>query len=188
MSLINYSFSSFIEILRMTPMLVLFIPLIISIVFQEKIWFLFFIGYVLNIISNGYFKDFSKKYLSNYPSTFRPKNAIQCGDFIRCGATKSYTNIGMPSGHSQSIGFLVGFILYRKLYKNNKNKNILEIIKKNKLVFIANIVLLCTVMYSRLGNNILSADINGCHTLLQTIIGALIGLFFGFQYHKLVDK
>ena len=177
-----------IELCRMSPMLIIFIPLIVSGLFQEKIWFLFALGSIINVIINGILKLTSNKIFKNHSFTYRPPNATQCSDFIICNANKPSTPIGMPSGHSQSIGFLVGFIIYRKLYKNQKNKSLITRIKENKLVVFACTILLFTIMYSRLQNNILSADINGCHTLLQTIVGASIGIFLGFNYHKLIDK
>ena len=177
-----------IELCRMTPMMIIFIPFIIGGLSQDTIWLLLGVGSIINFACNGIFKLITKSLLNNYSFIFRPDGAIQCSDYLKCDATEPATRLGMPSGHSQAIGFLVGFIIYRKLYRNQENKTLMERIKDNKSTVFTCVLLLFTIMYSRLGNNFLSADTTGCHTPLQTIVGATLGFIIGFNYHIVIDK
>lgn len=176
-----------IELCRMAPIMIIFIPFVIAGLSQDTTWFLLGLGSIMNFICIGVLKLICGSLLKDYSFIYRPEGAIQCSDFINCGATKPSTTIGMPSGHSQSIGFLVGYMVYRNLYLNKENLSIIQRINGNKgSLFICGL-LLFTVMYSRLGNNILSADIAGCHTFLQTVIGATLGLIIGFNYHRWIN-
>ena len=177
-----------IELCRISPMMIIFIPFIIGGLSQDTIWLLMGVGSIINFGCNGIFKLISKSLLKNYSFIYRPDGAIQCSDYLKCGATEPATRLGMPSGHSQAIGFVVGFIIYRKLYRNQSNKTLIERVKGNKSTVVTCILLLFIIMYSRLGNNLFSADIVGCHTPLQTVVGATLGFMIGFNYHKLIDK
>ena len=184
----NYIIKIIIELCRISPMMIIFIPFIISGLTQNYTALILGVGSIFNFILNGVFKKIVSISLKEFTFIYRPNGAIQCSDYLKCGATEPSTMLGMPSGHSQAIGFLVGFIIYRKLYKNQDNKTLMKRINDNKITVITCILLLFVVMYSRLGNNILSADKSGCHTPLQTIVGATIGFLIGFYYHKIINK
>ena len=68
----------------------------------------------------------------------------------------------MPSGHSQSLLFSTMFI-----YLSLKNKNILYI-----YLFISLLTMIQRVVYNH-------------HTILQVIVGALVGLIFGYVFYQL---
>ena len=101
-------------------------------------------------------------------------------------------NLGMPSGHSQIVGYLAGYLIYRAIrQQKHKNKPIKQILWEEKYLVITCIVIVLMGMIGRLNKDIggfMSADPNGCHTIQQTIAGALIGIVYGVIFSKLYQK
>lgn len=90
----------------------------------------------------------------------RPTGAKSCGFFIpRQQIKKLKKSYGMPSGHSQTFAF-VSTLIYLHL-KNKQNDN------KYKYIFL--IILTIVAMLMRV-------YIEKCHTIPQTLIGAIIGI------------
>lgn len=82
------------------------------------------------------------------------------------------TSIGMPSGHSNSMGFLAMFItLY---YTRNMNQN-------NPKYIIPIIWFISLIVFSQ-------RIIIGCHTPLQVIIGASMGCLWGIIAYNIAHK
>ena len=82
------------------------------------------------------------------------------------------TTWGFPSGHSQDSSY-VSTILSLYLYNKKIRFNKIYII----LLWIVNLL----VMYQRVDA--------GCHTILQVIIGDIIGIMLGiFSYYKILNK
>ena len=96
----------------------------------------------------------------------RPHGAKNCGLIHSNNLSKSY---GMPSGHAQYAS-LLSTILSLKLYYSNYNKNV------KVFGLLGFILLACLVAHSRI--------ILRCHTLQQTIVGGLIGIFIGYKSYK----
>jgi len=149
----------------------------------------FTIGAVLCEILNGIEKKAFKKIFNKYDFIYRPKGAVQCFNGIICNATKPHTNLGMPSGHSQIVGFLAGYIIYKVLCKEN-GMTLKQKIYKIKITIATSLLVMILGMLGRLNSNIsgsLSADSHGCHTIFQTISGASIGLIFGTLWYMLYN-
>ena len=74
----------------------------------------------------------------------------------------------MPSGHSQIVGYLAGYLIYRAISREkHKNKPIKQILWEEKYLVITCIIIVLMGMIGRLNKNIggfMSADPNGCHT------------------------
>lgn len=119
------------------------------------------------LICKPIFGDYIFGYLGK-----RPKGAKFCGYFINYNEdlSKSY---GMPSGHSQSTCFFLSYLIYKTLEGNT-----LFLYKFLTISLFTCISL--AVMYSRIHFN--------CHTLLQVIVGGLIGFILGKIYYDNKDK
>jgi membrane-associated phospholipid phosphatase len=100
----------------------------------------------------------------------RPVNAISCGFFTpRTKIDKLIKSFGMPSGHSQTFSFIATLIGIHLYNLPNKTNNIYK--------YITLIVLTMIAMLMRV-------YIEKCHTIQQTIIGALIGVILAFLFTK----
>jgi len=116
-----------------------------------------FIDAILNLILKGILKQPRP---SEDPKTF--DFAINQGKRFLFKDGIPYDIFGMPSGHSQSVLFSTMFI-----YLSLKNKNILYI-----YLFISLLTMIQRVVYNH-------------HTILQVIVGALVGLIFGYVFYQL---
>lgn len=121
---------------------------------------------IINIILKKIFEILMGN--NNYPiigKGTRPYNFKSCGYFTPRLKNKLYTsvvNFGMPSGHSQTFAFIATLI---SLHIKDKLKILILVF----LTFIA--------MYMRV-------YVEKCHTVSQTIIGALIGVGLAFLFVK----
>ena len=111
----------------------------------------------------------------------RPKGAKNCKLYVTCTdiIAKSY---GMPSGHSQSMGVILGFwlcyIWYDKLIKDDKKDK-----QSNVSKYIGTLLLTATclwVPYTRI--------VIGCHSVIQVIIGFITGLCIGISSYVIYDN
>ena len=109
----------------------------------------------------------------------RPNGADSCCLTLDNKLSNSF---GMPSGHSQTAWTLATYILFKISYdfKNNNNKNI-----KTNIWFALACILIISIAsyisYSRV-------YIDGCHTLQQVIVGAIIGIVSGFLIYYFEDN
>ena len=143
---------------------------------------------VICFIFNGYFNQYLKNYISRplfkYFNDYipilgidsRPEGAVDCGYFSSCPNVKS-SSFGFPSGHSQFAGLYSGFMIREILADSpNYSYNSLPAVKKlNVFLYLSYVIIM---MFSRI-------YVQGCHTLGQTIFGALIGLILGFFFNKI---
>lgn len=161
---------------RLSPVISI-ILFLLYIIFQKTDNIIYLI-IVLGIIalSNNFIKNCVSRplykmlpVLNNIVQGTRPSNAMSCGLFLD-GEIGNKT-FGMPSGHSQIIWSVVTYILFKLWYiKYYKNENIKS--SECILLVIISVILLgysLYVSYSRV-------YIDGCHTLLQVIIGSLLGI------------
>jgi membrane-associated phospholipid phosphatase len=116
---------------------------------------------------------------------YRPTGARSCSLHLDGELSTSF---GMPSGHSQMIWMIGTYLLSKiisKLVNDLNNRN--EMTTRNKMTIIEKIIMygwiaisifsilaiMIYVSYSRV-------YIEGCHTLEQIIVGAIIGGIIGF--------
>lgn len=102
----------------------------------------------------------------------RPEGAKDCGFIVsKYEPDTMKTSYGMPSGHSQSFAMVATLMA---LAINNNEPNYANILKIGLLI-----LLTLTAMYLRVEL--------GCHTIIQTAVGALIGIMVAFilvKYYK----
>jgi acid phosphatase family membrane protein YuiD len=107
--------------------------------------------------------------LGNWDFLKRPKEATYCSPFFTTNPASISKTYGMPSGHSQTFAMIITLIIL-SLQQENFFFFIIKVIFLVFLLFVA--------MYMRV-------KIEHCHTFLQTIVGASIGIGLGFLFHKL---
>ena len=107
------------------------------------------------------------KKLPVFGSGARPNGAKNCGLFLESVSRKS-TTYGMPSGHSQEVGFFT-LVMIKQLLESTSN-----IIKYGGIAFFTSLGL--GVLYSRVKF--------GCHTIQQVTVGLLLGLALTTVYYK----
>ena len=106
------------------------------------------------------------KYFTLETLALRPKGANNCGPFIDENRPKlSSTSYGMPSGHSLEA-MLISFFLIMYVHKHSEKG-----IQTN--------ILIVTIFLMGLSICI-SRVVLGCHTILQIIIGGLLGSIIGY--------
>lgn len=120
----------------------------------------------------------------------RPSGATGCSTFLSCINTTSIT-FGMPSGHSQNAWFFSTFMLlelwrYYQLQPLDVKCDGMYldtiITKHPALISILSTLLIIfaiIISYSRVW-------IEGCHTVQQVIVGAIIGVLLGIGSHRLI--
>ena len=97
------------------------------------------------------------------------KNITNANDNQQCSLVKSDMNfLTLPAPIPTSVGFLVSFLISDMYNKNN--------VKPIKLYVL--ILLFIITMWSRV--NI------GCHSVIDSIMGGIVGLILGFGYHNIV--
>ena len=98
----------------------------------------------------------------------RPEGATNCGCFYVKPDEFSFSQ-GMPSGHSILSGFVAVF-MYNFIVNNYKIKS-----KYKPIILFLSAAFILYTMYSRVLMN--------CHTIQQTIFGAIIGSICGYYYY-----
>jgi membrane-associated phospholipid phosphatase len=124
-----------------------------------KIYLQFFVfGFILNNILNIILKLAIKE-----PRPTKDQKAIEIG--VTNGARISFDKFGMPSGHAQNCGYCLAFITMT--LNNPYITSLYTIITFNSL-------------FQRYSYN--------NHTILQLIIGIIIGTTFGYLIYILANK
>jgi len=143
---------------------------------------------VICFIFSGYLNQYLKNYISkplfnmfeNYIPILgqgsRPEGAVDCGYFSSCPNVKS-SSFGFPSGHSQFAGLYSGFMI-REILCDSPDFSFKKLPNTKKVNVILYSLYTLVMMFSRI-------YIQGCHTIGQTIFGALIGLILGFLFNKI---
>ena len=163
------------KILTISSPLFINILLIIKYLNSDDIFYLKFF-YIL--LGSSFFNHFLKSFIfkplmgnSRYPIIGigqRPVGAKNCGLFFK-NNDKLATSYGMPSGHSQEVATF-------------STISILKILDSQQVfslkVFEYFILILFTIFIAH------SRIYLGCHTLQQTIIGSMIGIFIGYKSYK----
>ena len=125
---------------------------------NKKYLSFFFYGFILNNILNIILKVAIKE-----PRPTSQQKAIEIG--IANGARISFDKFGMPSGHAQNCAYCLAFI---------------NMVLNDPFITAIYIVFTFNTLFQRyLYNN---------HTILQLVIGSLIGLFFGYSIYTIANK
>ena len=174
------------EMFRSIPTTLPILTFIFYIIIHDKFIFYLAIGMVITQYLVKYIKNiFSYFYsiLINNTNEYielpilgkfsRPEGAANCGSFYKSTDNLS-TSSGMPSGHSILAGFTSIFLYYYLIDKYKIKKQY-----HDKVLFSCLLFTFYT-MYTRILFN--------CHTIQQTIVGALLGILFGHYYYKLSLK
>ena len=176
MSIFIHYYSTFNYIFKVLPTVLLPLTLFIGIIFADNFALLLTLGsgltHLLNYLCKNYiFKLFC--YLTN-TSCERPENARNCEAF-EFNDKLSITS-GMPSGHAQTIGFVVGFIIIH-IYRNMNNLSL----NRKKISYFLLIVSMIYMDFTR-------TYIFGCHTVPQVIVANVIAILTAGLYYKLVER
>lgn len=126
---------------------------------NKKIYLLFFvIGFILNNVLNMILKLAIKE-----PRPTKDQKIIEIG--ITNGARISFDKFGMPSGHAQSCGYCLAFITMT--------------LNDPFITAFYTIITLNSLFQRYLYNN---------HTILQLIVGIVIGTTFGYIVYIFANK
>jgi membrane-associated phospholipid phosphatase len=142
----------------------LYAPMILFILtlflLRNKILYLqFFIyGFILNNILNIILKLTIKE-----PRPTKDQKAIEIG--VTNGARISFDKFGMPSGHAQNCGYCLAFITLT--------------LKTPFITALYTIITFTSLFQRYIYNN---------HTILQLIIGIIVGTIFGYLIYILANK
>jgi membrane-associated phospholipid phosphatase len=157
-----HSFSSSITVVM------ILIPILISIIFRDPKGALITAGCIVNLVINLILK-FTIKQKAVYSGDGNKKICTFFEDYeIAQNADSPATDFRMPSEHSQTIGFVMGFFI---------GKMIINQSFKTGEFFI---LLMITVIISWSRYN------KKCHTMPQVVAGVIIGVSVGIGYYYLV--
>lgn len=187
MSIIPHYFNSdlFFNFIKASELVLVYINLFIAIIYRKKESFFLSTLIIINSSINYFLKHivavpiFEKfnDYIPIFGQGSRPVGAADCGYFNNC-PKKISTSFGFPSGHSQFAGLNSGFLIKDIIYKNTKDGKFSSLNKKDKLSVIILLLFVPIMMYARV-------YLEKCHTIEQTVFGALIGLIIGYKSHDL---
>lgn len=136
-----------------TPVLIPIIALLEAILFNDSRGGLFFSGALVNIIINYILQIFTKSKIDN-PA---------------CIIYKKMNTSGMPSIHTQTIGFLVGFLFTMMHIKGN-----FRIMASAFLVALS--IIVCLIRHKI-----------GCNNKIQIIVGFILGILLGSLWAWIVS-
>jgi len=143
------------------PNFFLFSAFVLAFVMNQRIGYTYIVASIISHIINHVLKILIKQK--------RPGGAKDCHDYVTCNVEAD--GYGMPSGHAQSMALTLSFwLLYIWNNKQIKSKGVRII---GSLFIIVSCV---SVIYSRI--------LFGCHSILQTITGTIIGLLLGILFFK----
>lgn len=174
------------SVTQMYPLFLMIGSIMISTITQNPEGIYLFFGLLLSIPTNSVLKNYVAKYIAqlygrkdisgdivgNFGRFERPIGAANCG--VVPNNHLNDTSYGMPSGHSESAWFASTYIIMYII--DNYPKNSIYYISIASLLIIPMIV-----MYARV-------NISKCHTVEQTLVGALVGIVTGVLYYKLIHK
>ena len=125
---------------------------------KQKYLLYFIIGYVLTGLLNVILKFIIKE-----PRPGNDWKILKIG--IEHKKRLSFDKFGMPSGHAQRCGFILGFTAF--------------VLNDPFITAFYTVITFNTLFQRYLYNN---------HTILQLVIGSFIGLFFGYSIYTIANK
>ena len=150
------------NILGLSDFVLYYALILFSVIFLNKFTTLLLLGLILNLGMNVVLKKFFQQ--------DRPSGAKNCEALPDCDDKHPTKGDGMPSGHSQTLGFLVsalGLWLLTYGVKNTRYFSILMLVILKIAVMIARVYM-------------------GCHTVAQVAVGSYIGIVMGAVWFYLV--
>lgn len=161
------------ELLALFSLLPIFIVAqLVALLFVRRDWqtLVVLVGIFINVIINKVIKD-----TLQYPRPIMNSGCSGDEDSSRASIAMfeegSYEEFGMPSNHSQFIGYVACFVILFLTFKVKASKF------EKVLLSLISILFAGTVAYSR--------TYLGYHTSDQVIIGLLIGIIFGIVWYVL---
>lgn len=163
--------------------IIIFSGIISSLISGKMIGLIFSAGLLINIFLNVLFKYILKIFFPNYIPFLRPSISKKgCGITIKCLPYKisNTKEQGMPSGHSQMATFSSTFwILYIWRYlRYTKMYNHAILYPSTFILILLSII----IMISR------SFLVENCHTVLQIIIGGILGILFSWGFYTIIEN
>ena len=138
--------------------LILFVVSIFLLRNMKTYLYFFVIGFGLNNVLNIILKILIKE-----PRPTKDQRAIEIG--IINGAYINFDKFGMPSGHAQNCTYCLSFI---------------TLVLNDPIITILYLIL--TII------SIIQRYLNYRHTILQLLVGSLIGIGFGYQMYIYTNK
>jgi membrane-associated phospholipid phosphatase len=178
-----FNIDLFFQFIKASELIMVYINLFIGIIYGSRSQL--FLSII--IICNSYLNNFLKHMISvpvfaNNNNSIpilgqgsRPVGASDCGYFTNC-PNEPAKSFGFPSGHSQFAGLQTGFLIKDLLYNKSSDGKFKSLKSKDKISIVLLSLFVPIMMYSRV-------YIEKCHTIEQTIFGALVGLFVGYKSH-----
>ena len=187
MSIIPHYFNSnlFFQFIKASELIMVYVNLFIALIYGKRASLFLSVIIILSSSLNYFLKHVIAVPIfaannDNLPilgQGSRPLDATDCGYFTNC-PNKPATSFGFPSGHSQFAGIHTGFLIKDIIHRNTKDGKFSSLDNKDKLSIFMLSLLVPIMMFTRV-------YIEKCHTIQQTIVGALIGLVLGYKSHDL---
>ena len=111
-----------------------------------------------------YYACMTNYIMKSFFTTNSNKIFLRPEGYVLCDIGKETNPIGMPSGHSMTTGFIIGF-LYHYLNKEEYN----------------NVLYICLLIA-------FSRYLCKCHSILQIFLGLTIGILFSTIFHSILTK
>ena len=164
------------NLLRTAPYTFYVASLSCGLVFPESRGLSLFYALVFCEISNHLMKHVLKRALG-VQYTARPKGAIDCGIYPQHNPKLSLSS-GLPSGHSQTAGFLFSMMM-RHIQERLKPEEQLV-----PTIFVSLFAFLIVLSRTKYGGTVVSISVRGkvpgCHTVFQVCMGSIIGVILGY--------
>ena len=141
------------SVLNTTPVLIPVMALIEAILFNDSRGGLFFAGSLLNFLINYILQIFTKSKIDN----------------PMCIIYKKMNTSGMPSIHTQTIGFLAGFIFTMMHIKGH--------FRIMASIFLVGLCVIICIVRNKIG----------CNNKIQIIIGLILGILIGSLWAWIVS-
>lgn len=141
-----------------------------NLMMMALVFFNMLVNSILKVIIKEGYKYTGKESWPILGRGYRPNNNKNCSVFG--GKVKGEQTFGMPSGHSQIIWSVIGYLLVQ-LYHDNKYDANFKYFYPFQVMFL--VFLGMTVSYSRVHIK--------CHTPMQVIMGGIVGLGIGIGWY-----
>jgi membrane-associated phospholipid phosphatase len=164
------------NLLRTAPYTFYVASLSCGFVFPDSIGMNLFYALVFCELSNHLMKHVLKRALG-VEYTARPKGAIDCGIYPQHNPRLSLSS-GLPSGHSQTAGFLFALMMRHINERLEPEQQIVP------TIFVSLFAFLIVLSRTKYGGPFISISVRGkvpgCHTIFQVAMGSIIGIVLGY--------
>lgn len=178
-----------VNILRTSPYSVYLCALGMGLMYPNSGSINLFYALVVNEAVNHSLKLIVKKVFGKNKLTARPEGAKDCGIYPQQFPTLS-TSSGMPSGHAQTTTFLASVLLQHRNVFHGYPIFTSPLSFDSGTTFIWVFSSLVLISRTKHGGQYLSPSVggvvNGCHTVLQVVLGGIIGVFMGWYAFPMI--